>query len=289
MHTDPIAVFTTPFGAFAVDTKRDNKMSRILARGELPHEDLVGLVKHLVTKDSVALDIGAHIGTFTVPLAAYAGRVIAFEPAPESYALLARNAVNCGSTLEIRNKGLAAAPGRARILSRVATNAGAHTLVPGDEIEISTLDAEAANADFIKIDVEGMEAHVLMGGMRLIESSRPAVLFEVNLSQLRAHGTSARVLERFFTSRGYTLYLPLFGSGGQVLLAKVGSLTLLSALIAPRAWFLHSGSAPFDVLALPDGVPASLYTAGFGAAARFALKENIRIKLERLRKYFIRL
>jgi FkbM family methyltransferase len=234
---DTIVRVQTLYGTFSIDAVRDKKMAQVLERGAYPSEDLLRVTRAFVSKKDTVVDIGAHIGTFAVPIAETAGTVIAFEPSPEAFALLSRNATEHAVPLRLINKALGSKKGTGSLLTRNASNAGANTLVAGTEVPVTTLDAEITHADFIKIDVEGMELGVLRGGAELIRRARPVILFEVNLSQLRTHGASPRALERFFTERDYRLYIP-FGLTGRAL-ARVQSATLLTAFIAPRAWLLR--------------------------------------------------
>ena len=273
----------TNYGTFVIDGVRDKKIAQGLARTTYPNEPLLRVARRFVGKEDTVLDIGAHIGTFAVPIKAVAGNVIAYEPSPDAFTLLSRNAAENNVSLQFVNKALGSSKGSGTLLTRNTSNAGANTLVAGGDIPVTTLDDEVAHADFIKIDVEGMELEVLKGGVRLIERARPTILFEVNLSQLRAHGASPRALERFFADYGYRLYFPLEQKDGA--LARVHSATLLTALIAPRAWLFWSDSAPFDLLAIPKerAVPPSI--AGFATALGYAIKNNLSVKMHRLRAW----
>ncbi len=248
-----IATFTTPRGVFSVDPVSDAKMAAALRRGEPHGDETLELFSALVGKESVVLDIGAHIGTLAVPLARMVRTVVAFEPVPSSFRLLVQNAAQNGVRIDARNKGLALRAGRASATVMNPGNAGANTMAPGEgELALSTLDEEAERADLIKIDVEGMELEVLRGGERLIAAAAPLVFFEVNLFQMRAHKASLRALQAFFRKRGYRLFIPIKTKRG-LGLGRVANLTLLTALIAPRALFFRGPSAPFDILAAPAG------------------------------------
>lgn len=278
--TEAVARIATPFGAFFIDRRRDQKMAAILERGELPSGEVLAIARAFADAKSTVLDIGAHIGTFSVPMAASAGKVVSFEPSPESFALLSRNAAENKAPLTLVNKALGSEKGSGTLHSRSASNAGANTLAAGGDIPVTTLDDEVAHADVIKMDVEGMELAVLRGGARLIERARPVVLFEVNLSQLRAHGVSVRPLARFFTTRGYRLYYPLEKENK---LARVRNASLLTAFIAPRAWLFFGESAPFDLVAVPKERAVPRPCTGFTEALLSALGHNLAVKMRRLR------
>ena len=275
-----IRTIQTCYGTFVIDEVRDKKMATALESHEYPNEELLSIARKFVNKNSVVVDIGAHIGTFAIPISKEVENVIAFEPSTEAFALLSRNAKENNVSVQLVNKALGSEKGSGTLVVRNASNAGANTLMSGGDILVTTLDDEVKHADLIKIDVEGMELEVLRGGTRLIECARPVVLFEVNLSQLRAHGTSPRALERFFTSRNYNLYVHLKGKNGA--LARVRSATLLTALIAPRAWLFFGDSAPFDLVAVPEERSISFQQASFFSAIRQVINDNITIKIQRI-------
>lgn len=272
-----------------MDDARDKKMAVALRGADYPNEEILRIARAFTTQESTVIDAGAHIGTFAVPVSQFVKEVIAFEPSAETFATLVRNAAQNNRSIDARNKALGAREARGSLVQRSAANAGAHSLMPGDDVAVGVLDKEVSRADFIKIDVEGMEAEVLAGGAALIAKSRPVVFFELNLSQLRAHGASPRGLARFFVTRGYRLYLPVEKTKGVFGLARVRSLTLMTALIAPRAWLLHAQSAPFDILAVPAERPLPLPCGGFAAALWHALAHNSRVRAARLRAYLRRI
>jgi hypothetical protein len=183
--------------------------------------------------------------------------------------------------MQLINKALGSTKGSGALEARNVSNAGTNTLVEGGDIVISTLDDEVTRVDFIKLDVEGMELEVLRGGTQLIERARPVILFEVHLSQLRAHDVLPRALEKFFTARGYALYVPREHKPS--VFAHVRSITLLTALIAPRAWLFGSESAPFDLIAIPRERTLPHRARGFFFALFGALKNNLTVKMRRLR------
>jgi len=273
----------TPYGVFFIDSERDKKMANALLRGEYPNERLLEIAGAFVNEKSVVVDIGAHIGSFTIPIAKVAGKVIAFEPSHETFALLSRNAEENNVQIQLVNSALGSREGTGTMFVRNELNAGANTLVTGDDIPVAMLDKEVTHADFIKIDVEGMELEVLHGGALLIKRARPAVFFEVNLSQLRAHKASPRAIEQFFKQLGYKIYFPF--KQENLKLARVRNTTLLTALIAPRAWLFFSESAPFDLLAVPIERDLPFRSASFMSVIRYAIGNNIAVKGKRIVKF----
>lgn len=246
-------IFKTTHGEYLLDTVRDEKMCSILEQvGAYNNETTLDLLPFLMERGGVAVDIGAHVGTLAIPFSRYAGTVIAFEPNKETFAFLQKNVNLNAANVDARNKGLGVAHDRASSVVVHESSAAANTLMVGTgDIEISTLDEEVLAANFVKIDVEGMELSVFRGGSRLWRESKPVILFEVNLFALRRNATSVHQLQQFLQGYGYQLYIPLMNEG-RLTLGRVGSLRALAACIAPRAFVLRGPSAPFDVVAISE-------------------------------------
>ncbi len=279
-----VEIIPTKYGRFAVDMLRDKKIGSRLKSGEYHQAETIALLGHFITPLSIVVDIGAHIGTLAIPLSKLASQVIAFEPAPATFALLKQNAELNAAAIDLRNKGLGSEPGSASLDTKNADNAGANTLeIGGGTIEVSTLDSEIALADLIKMDVEGMELSVLEGGRELITTAHPIIFSEINLSALRAHGSSPRKIESFLRAAGYFLYLPLQNKSGHTLLGKIQSIEAVTAFAAPRAWALHGPSAPFDILALPRGYEIPLPQISAASTLLALMRLNIASKLKRFK------
>ena len=155
----------------------------------------------LIRSGNIALDIGANMGVHALHMAVAVGstgRVIAVEPTSYPLARLKNNlAANpaLSSRVQILKALIAASPGQQIPPSiqsswRLAGDTtGAHPIsrgVPEDtagaeSIMIDELAAreDLKNVDFIKIDVDGAENDVIVGGERTITSFQPIILLEV--------------------------------------------------------------------------------------------------------------
>jgi FkbM family methyltransferase len=138
---------------------------------------------------TVAIDAGANVGLFSVTLGKAVGRegrVLAFEPSPETAERLRDNVeLNQLENVDVIESALGADVGEAQLL--VADDPAYSTTteaVPNSvSVPQTTLDAtwRAAGTppvSVVKIDVEGEELSVVEGGRALLESERPTVLVE---------------------------------------------------------------------------------------------------------------
>jgi FkbM family methyltransferase len=129
------------------------------------------------TGRQVAVDVGAHIGTWAFELAKRFHRVYAFEPQPENFECLKENV---GTRAVLSTAALGSSPGRCGIKQHGA-NSGCWALAPGDEVPVCMLDEyDLSNVDLLKIDVEGNEGDVLLGARSTLKRSHPVVIFEDN-------------------------------------------------------------------------------------------------------------
>jgi FkbM family methyltransferase len=144
------------------------------------------------------VDVGAHIGTFTVPIAKHVGRsgsVISFEPQPTLFNLLCANVALNGLTNVFTHQAALGKEASVMNISRwrssyIPFNSGQESIgsnsesKPTSKVTVLTLDSlKLPRIDFIKIDVEGFEEQVLSGAMQTIVSSRPKVAFEYDATR----------------------------------------------------------------------------------------------------------
>lgn len=125
-----------------------------------------------IQKNDTVIDIGAHIGTFTVYAAKLAnkGKVYSFEPHPENFTLLERNCkLNNLENVKLFKYGVYGEKGRAGLFID-GENTGRHSIYKESRefisIECITLkDIFDANeiqfCDFLKLDCEGTEYDIL--------------------------------------------------------------------------------------------------------------------------------
>ncbi len=131
-----------------------------------------------VTSRKLAIDIGGHIGFWSMWLAEEFDSVHAFEPASEHAECFSRNLA--GKNVALHRCALGSSDGVAG-LSVNAENSGKSCMSKGEDIQVRTLDSFSfQDVGLIKIDVEGYEPEVLEGAADTIKRCKPLVVFEDN-------------------------------------------------------------------------------------------------------------
>jgi FkbM family methyltransferase len=148
----------------------------------------------------VAWDVGAHIGFFSLLLAQRCERVFAVEPGPANASRLRANVERNQAPVEVIEAAVGRRPGIARLalaedgrMNRVVDTAVGIT-VP--QTTLDQLAEEHGFPAFIKLDVEGAERDVLLGGDSLL-AQRPILLIESHSPTL------VKEVEELLVSRGY--------------------------------------------------------------------------------------
>ena len=217
-----VEIAETPYGPMLYP-KADMYIGRSLKEyGEFSSGE-TKLFRQIVKPGMVVLDVGANIGAHTVPLAQMVGPrglVLAFEPQRILHQMLCGNlALNSVPNVVAHAMALSDKPGTCRIPALdygKAFNFGAVSIdmaaqggpVPCEPVPVGTLDQfQLARLDFMKLDVEGFERSVLLGGAQTLSRHRP-VLYVENDRQPK----SAELIQCLF-DMGYRLWWhlpPLF-------------------------------------------------------------------------------
>lgn len=190
--------------------------------GAFEWEEREWLFSHLEAED-VFFDIGANIGLFTILASEKCskGRVIAFEPTKDTYALLDENVKLNGSpeNITLINAAASDTNGTQDIYvltdGRDAWNSMAVKPEEGryrvDQITTVNVDELVAKKEIpaptvIKIDVEGWELHVLRGLQKTIAKHQPVMLIEFTAENLKAAGASCKELAGCVHNMNYELF-----------------------------------------------------------------------------------
>jgi FkbM family methyltransferase len=179
--------YTVPgLGIFYLDDL-DDIIKNVLKKGEVWEQKEVDVIKKYAKQGTIALDIGAHIGTHTITMAHAVGEkgcVISFEPQKKIYAELVMNLKEngCTNVLPLR-RVVGEKAGTVYLAPPLTGNEGGRFIVAtktSDAVEMITLDSlHLHNVSFIKIDVENLEEKVLEGAHATIARNRPIMLIEL--------------------------------------------------------------------------------------------------------------
>lgn len=142
--------------------------------------------KKYVSENMNVLDIGANIGNHTLFFAneCRVNHIYSFEPVSETYSMLCRNVeINGLKQVTLHNFALGKEDAFVSIKEFNPQNYGGTSLEYGSKggMECHSLDELSIDRkiDFIKIDVEGFENEVLLGGEELIKRDKPVIYVEI--------------------------------------------------------------------------------------------------------------
>lgn len=180
------------------------------------------LIEAIAPSSKVVIDVGANVGVWIYRFMASAPldcRGIAFEPVPET-ALLLRKNMPGGFNDRINIKQMAVGDKSGQLTFFAEDNAGEcssfiHNHTQGGReilVEITTIDNEwialgCPFVDFLKIDAEGYDLHVLRGARQLIEKQQVGVIqFEYNSPWASAGSTLFEAIS-ILSKAGYSTKL----------------------------------------------------------------------------------
>lgn len=177
----------------------------VLAMNAMLHQRLgepeLHELKRLIRPGTVAVDVGAHFGTYSVAMARLVGKqgqVVSIEPIEEDALLLERGARSLRLPITVLRCALSSSEGEAELriplldgsqktaLSTLeaATQSGDPGGLELRTVRTRTLDDILSIVEhpvsFLKIDVEGHELDVLTGAERTLREHRPNILIEIN-------------------------------------------------------------------------------------------------------------
>lgn len=187
---------------------------------ELP---TVRFLRRYLQRHDVVFDVGAQIGYLSLVMgkAAEGGTTIySFEPETTNAMRLRNNVqLNGLANVNIEQCALSDKTGTLKLFLSRDNNAGTHSTVfvehnvSTDYIEIpaTTIDAfvEARSIprlDLIKIDVEGAELEVILGGTRTLSRLFPVIVMELSDGLQKSRDFTTQQLKALLADRGYSSF-----------------------------------------------------------------------------------
>jgi FkbM family methyltransferase len=189
-------------GLCLLDLEDEDQLQIYWAGLDRADRHIMRLVRDLLPRDGVFLDIGANIGIHTLAAARHlkpgGGKVVAFEPHPENYKVLVHN-LHENSLTNVRPERVGLADARKTLAVCGSPQSGnwsmASTGALRFDVDLLPLDEyleqqPVERIDVIKMDIEGSEVWALTGARSSLRRYRPTIIFEVNPHWLRRVGTS---------------------------------------------------------------------------------------------------
>jgi FkbM family methyltransferase len=209
-----------PRGEYPKTPDLEMRLRIIWGRGIFDRRSYKAMMRHVDNTD-IAIDIGGHVGSWSIPLSRTFRDVLTFEPEPTLRRYLRENiskarrtnivvvpkAVTEGNGLtgefylrsfdKTRNSGMPHL-----VLSSLAEEGDINVeCVPLDNMLNGKL-PQGRHVGLIKIDVEGMELGVLKSGVKTIAANHPTLLVEIN-SCCERYGISKNDVLDFIDGLGY--------------------------------------------------------------------------------------
>jgi FkbM family methyltransferase len=163
-----------------------------------------------------AIDVGAHVGLWSMHLAKHFERLECFEPHPLHADCWHRNMDHAAphrSQVELHQCALGAVPGRVFLSSNLESSGdtfvepqGApHENAGRERIEVPMFRLDQygyRDVDFLKVDCEGYEQNVLVGAIDLLLAWKPVVCVEQKGRMFAKYGTQPGEACRFLEHLG---------------------------------------------------------------------------------------
>lgn len=159
-------------------------------------------LKH-VRQFRVAVDVGAHVGLWSMHLAKRFETIHAFEPVAVHRECFRRNVP--GNHVTVYGCAIGEKQGMIDIEVPRGSSGGSHVKGDGAIPMVRLDDFPLQNVDFLKLDCEGYELFALRGGEQLLLRCRPAIIVEQKPGRAQQFGLGERDAVPYLESLGAKL------------------------------------------------------------------------------------
>lgn len=203
----------------------DRQLSKLIYCNQF-EKDEFSFMEHYIKPGYVVYDIGANIGLHSLYLSNMIGpngRCYSFEPTRGTFDSLNENVKLNGFT-NIETLNLALSDKEETLQIYKSTNGydawnslGGFQKIGNNQYDLENVSCipmdrflelypEVRHPDFLKIDTEGWELHVLKGAYNLLKNEAPVIMMEYAQRNLNLTNTKQSDLYDYLTSLGYNLY-----------------------------------------------------------------------------------
>ncbi len=192
---------------------------------------LTGFIDKTLRPGDVFVDVGAHVGYFTLLASSRvgpAGRVLSIEPNPFALEQLERNVERSQlQNVLVKHTACGELDRVVQLYLHTESNSSMASLYTGSaagtvavEVRCTTLDQlcvehSLERVKLVKIDVEGAELSVLHGMKRLMREARPSIVVELHPQLLEEVGTPMPMVLALLKECDYSLE-PLGGHANYI-------------------------------------------------------------------------
>lgn len=142
------------------------------------------------------IQAGGYFGIFPALMAQKFESVYTFEPDPDNFYCLGINTAPFDNVIKLQ-AALGESPGFVAIDRPINQNRGMNRVGGPGLIPVMTIDSfEFDSCDFIQLDVEGYELHIIRGAMETIRAYSPVISIE---------DTNPEIEKLLITSLGYSI------------------------------------------------------------------------------------
>lgn len=156
-------------------------------------------------KGDVVIDVGAHIGTYSIPKSidvGNTGRIIACEPDKQNFTVLEKNVlinklkniVLIKKAISETNKKIKLVSTKDPMLSTINEKESDGIIVDCTNLDSLISELNLDNVDWIKIDAEGHEISILYGSKYILEKFKPKLIIETRVEN---QNEMKKILEKY--------------------------------------------------------------------------------------------
>ena len=199
-----------------VGVNDDDPISQSIIDGSYAFPWAYRLLFSIVHQGDKVLDLGAHIGTFSLAAAALGCDVVSVEASPYNVSLLETSVARNGfERIRVVSSAVSDQAGTLRFIQNGPYGIVSNSAVDSATLEVPSITVDELieetgweHVDFIKMDIEGLEVAAIQGMSRLLaRANAPTIVYESNGHTLWLFGETPNHLVAALEKFGYQNYL----------------------------------------------------------------------------------